>query len=315
LAGWETGRRPLSSVQAGRFVFLQSVLIQSGAAPRLVRLLPPALEADQVLDHAAGCADRRERGTFHPLGASVYRRQVFELIAWPLSGRTPAALAQDPETDPGPPEPEPPRVDRTVVFDHLRIAAETAGDDSLLHRQALYLQSYDQRPDAAPWMADQFRRHPRRRSGWAPGWPVTRTLAAGLARYGNRTPLAEFSEYGLADDPGVIANLNYWAYWVGETPVLERDDAFMPRMLGCWSGDQILRHILPRLEAGPGVADLGIHTLRGLLLARPQLASSDNDAAGALTEIAGQLLDGRLMPASGRRALAEVSYALRTHSR
>jgi hypothetical protein len=47
-------------------------------------------------------------------------------------------------------------------------------------------------------MTDQYRTEPRRRSGWTANWPVTRTLAAALT---------DFAEYGLADEPGHVANL------------------------------------------------------------------------------------------------------------
>jgi hypothetical protein len=83
--------------------------------------------------------------------------------------------------------------------------------DSLIRRQALYLQSYDRREDAATWMADQYRTTSRRRSDWTPNWPATRTLAAAMVRYGDPAALIDFAEYGLGDEPGHVANLNYWA--------------------------------------------------------------------------------------------------------
>lgn len=91
-AGWETGRRPLTAVRAGQFVMLRSALTRLGAVPYLARVLIVAMEADQILDHARAVADRHEPEDFHPLGAYVHRREVIELVAWPLSGRTPAGL-------------------------------------------------------------------------------------------------------------------------------------------------------------------------------------------------------------------------------
>lgn len=250
VAGWETGRRPLASVRTARFSRLRSEAAHLGGDPRLVRLLVIAMDADQVLDHARAVAVGHEPGDFHPLGTHVHRREVIELAAWPLTGRTPAGL-------PGPagrhgPAPSMPEIsagERAAVFDHLRRVAETSGEDSLLRRQALYLQSYDRREDAAPWMADQYRREPRRQSGWTPSWPVIRTLAAAMVRYGDPAALLDFTEYGLADEPGQVANLNYWAYWVGETPAVERDDSFMPARLGPWRGDGILQHSQPATKA------------------------------------------------------------------
>jgi len=315
VAGWETGRRPLTAVRAGQFVTLRSALIRLGAAPDLVRLLGVAMEADQILDHAMNVADRHERGDSHPLGAYVQRREVIELAAWPLSGRAPAALPA-PAVRRGPVAASPDVIPamRDIVFDHLRRVTETSGTDSLLRRQALYLQSYDRRRDAAAWMSDQYRRMPRCRTGWTAEWPVVRTLAACLVRYGDPASLLDFTEYGLADEPGRIANLNYWAYWIGEIPTAERDDAFMPVRLGPWHGDRMMRHLTGRLDTVEGVADLGVHTLRTLLAARPRLLDDEPAVTAALAATAGQLIDGGRMSSSARRALAEICYAIRLHT-
>jgi hypothetical protein len=199
---------------------------------------------------------------------------------------------------------------RDRVFDHLRRVAETSGAESLLRRQALYLQSYDHRPDAAAWMTDQYRRMPRKRSGWTTDWPVVRTLAASLVRYGAPATLIDFSEYGLADEKGHVANLNYWAYWVGETSAVQRDDSFMPAGLGPWRGDLMLRHLVNRLGAEEGVADLGVHSLRALLAARPRLLDENPALTANLAASAERRIDRGRMSSSARRALAEVCYAL-----
>jgi len=316
MAGWETGRRPLTAVRAGQFIRLKSVLARLGAAPCFVRILGIALEADQLLDHARGVGSRHEPADFHPLGAHVHRREVIELVAWPLSGRLPAGLPPlAPRRGPVAAMPEISPAERGLVFDHLRRVAETSGEDGLLRRQALYLQSYDRRPDAAGWMAEQYRGTLRRRSGWTAHWPVTRTLAACLVRYGDPAALTDFSEYGLADEPGHVANLNYWAYWVGEVPTVERDDSFMPAALGPWRGDHLMRHLASRLDAEEGVADLGIHTLRALLATRPRLLGEDPALTAGLAETAGQLMDGGRMSSPARQALAQIYYALRLHTR
>lgn len=320
-AGYESGRRPLASVRASQFVLLKSTLIRMGAASDLVRLLDVAMEADQLLDHARSTSTAFERGTFHPLGAYVHRREVIELVAWPLSGRTPAALTGLARTTrrrgPTPAGPELTATEQQQVFDHLRRIAEVSHgtDHGLLRRQALYLQSYDQRPDAGAWMADQYRRLPRQHSGWSAQWPAARTLAASLVRYGDPNMLIDFADYGLADEPGHIANLNYWAYWVGESSTIERDDSFMPLQIGPWRGDKILRHLATRLDAEEGVADLGIHTLRTLLAARPRLLEEDRDMTTTLGVTVERLLDGGSMSPSARQALAEIHYALRLHTR
>ncbi|WP_194921592.1 transcriptional regulator [Catenulispora rubra] len=322
-AGWETGRRPLAAIKTAQFVALKATLIRLGAAPELVRLMEVALEADQLLDHARVVADHHEPASFHPLGAYVHRREVVELVAWPLSCRTPTAIAAVSSSSrqrrgPVPTGPELAVPERAQVFDHLRRVAEASrGSDTagLLHRQALYLQSYDRRPDAGAWMAEQYRLLPRQRSGWSPQWPAARTLAASLVRYGNAGTLIDFSHYGLADEAGHIANLNYWAYWVGELSLIERDDSFMPIKLDGWHGERILRHLATRLDAEEGVADLGIHTLRTLLAARPQLLDDDRVLTATLSATAEHLLEAGKMSPNARQALAEVHYALRLHNR
>jgi hypothetical protein len=317
VAGWETGRRPLTAVRAGQFVRLRSVLARRGTAPRLVRLLGIAMEADQVLDHARAAAAEYEPGDFHPLGAHVHRREVIELVAWPLSGRTPAGLSA-PAVRRGPVAtmPEITLAARDIVFEHLRRVAEASGEEgSLLRRQALYLQSYDRRGDAAAWMADQYKRVRQRRAGWTVSWPVTRTLAASLVRYGDPAALIDFAEYGLADEPGQVANLNYWAYWVGEVPTVERDDSFMPAQLGPWRGDRVMRHLASRLDAEDGVADLGMHTFSALIAARPRLLAEDPVLTAELADTAGRLMDDGRMSSSARQVLTQVCYALRLHTR
>jgi hypothetical protein len=245
----------------------------------------------------------------------VLRREVMELLAWPLNGRQPAGLAAAPaRRGPVPVMPELSPAARTGVFDHFRRVAETSTGDSLLRRQVLYLQSYDKRADAGEWMADQSRRLPRRRSGWTPHWPVARTVAACQVRHGDPAALVDFAEYGLADDAGETANLNYWAYWVGEASGVERDDSFMPARLGPWHGGRMLRHVASRLDSVEGVADLGAHTVRSLFAARPRLAGDDPALTGSLAIAAERALDGGRISPSARRALAEVRYALRMHT-
>jgi transcriptional regulator with XRE-family HTH domain len=133
VAGWETGRRPLAAMRAGQFVRLKSQLARLDAEPLVVQLLGIALDADQILDHAMRKAGRHEPGDFHPLGARVHRREVIELAAWPLSGRTPAGLAAPPvRRGPVATMPELGPAARDAVFDHLRRVSEASGTDGLL---------------------------------------------------------------------------------------------------------------------------------------------------------------------------------------
>jgi hypothetical protein len=140
-------------------------------------------------------------------------------------------------------------------------------------------------------------------------------LAASLVRYGEPSQLIDFSRHGLADDAGHTANLNYWAYWVGESVTIEPDDSFMPQQLGPWRGARILRHLASRLDEADGVADLGIHTLRTLLTARPQLLNEDRELIGTLGNTVERLMEAGRMSPTARQALAEVHFGLRLHTR
>lgn len=128
-------------------------------------------------------------------------------------------------------------------------------------------------------------------------------------------PCSTSPSTGSPTSPAASLNLNYWAYWVGETLTAERDDSFMPARLGPWHGDRMMRHLASRLDSVEGVADLGTHTLRALLSVRPRLLDEDPAQTTALAATAGQLMDGGRMSSSTCRALAEICYAIRLHTR
>ncbi|MER7623818.1 helix-turn-helix transcriptional regulator [Streptomyces sp. NPDC126503] len=154
--GWESGRRPLANVKAGRLLELRRRL------PALAGRLPPA-----------------RRGPA------------------PVSPALPAGL-------------------RGTVFTHLREATERAlrqGEaGALLHRQALYLASYDRGGEAAAWTRAALHRgrDGLARRGFSPRWAGARSTATALARQGDPQPLLDFIDRALADDDvAEAANLNY----------------------------------------------------------------------------------------------------------
>jgi hypothetical protein len=49
-----------------------------------------------------------------------------------------------------------------------------------------------------------------------PSWVAVRSSAVALAQDGDPEPLQAFVTHGLSSDDQDVANVNYWAYWVGE---------------------------------------------------------------------------------------------------
>ncbi|MGW4699707.1 hypothetical protein [Streptomyces sp. NPDC004285] len=116
-----------------------------GAPSGVVGLLEAEMDADRVLAAALGNAEGP-----HPLAGWVHTRDTAHMLAWALTGTTPPALAgriPPVRRGPAPPSPALPTGLREAVFTHLREATEQAARHgeagALLHRQALYLASYD----------------------------------------------------------------------------------------------------------------------------------------------------------------------------
>ncbi len=250
--GWETGRRPLTSARAGNVVALRTELLELGADPALVDSLDTAAQADYILDRLldGDPADGR-----HPLAVRVLPQPLSELLAWPLKDTPPRVVltARRPARR-GPVASGPllAAIDRRRLVANLRRAAENppgpADKGSLVRRQVAYLASFDRSPGTAGWLAEL--RGSLTRAGGArisPSWAEARSIAIALDRQGDADSLARFIRAGRDDDAWENANLNYWAYWVGETRTIERDDTFMTAGLGRWRGLILLDHLTTRL--------------------------------------------------------------------
>jgi hypothetical protein len=315
VAGWETGRRALSAIRVSQAAALRHTLMRVGAAPSLVQLLATATEADLVIDHAMKTGETYRRGDSHPLGAWVLTRDVVELIAWPMTTRTPTnvppvqTVRRGPSTD----RPSISTDAKQRFFNHLRRLVSTAhiDQDALLRRQALYLLSFDHQTDAPSWLAHHRGRLPHGFDGWSSAWPTARSLAASMTRHGDRTLLLDFIDRGLNDERSQTANLNYWAYWVGEQHTTERDDSFMPADLGSWRGDRLLHHLVDRLDGELGYVDLNVHTTWALLAARPRLLDGDPRTTADLRRRVDVLLDTKPVAGPALGKLEAIRYALR----
>ncbi|MFG2716527.1 helix-turn-helix domain-containing protein [Streptomyces goshikiensis] len=315
--GWESGRRPLANIRAVDLLGMRRRLAGRGADAAIIGMLDAAMDADRIVRATLTRTDGP-----HPLAEWVHTRDTAHMLAWALTGTRPPSLARIPSPrrwGPAAASPLLPAADRSAFFEQLRATAEAAPRTDprgvLLHRQALYLTSYDKTPEAAAWTAQAL--HARRgllaRRGWTPQWAEARSTATALARLGDPVPLLDFIERAMVDDDeGEAANLNYWAYWLGGTPLPQSDDLFMrDRQLAGWDPVTLLRGLTYGLHHAPGYVDLYAHTMWALLTTHPWLPQASGLLVRDLTERTERLLDGGGISERSRRELATVNYVLR----
>src|SRR5215207_6219798 len=323
--GWETGRRSLTGTRVATLVELRHRLRQLGADPQLLAALEDAAEADYVLAHILGSEPGAGGPDTHPLACWVPKRSFAYLLAWPFTGQPPIALRQPGiPTRRGPVAPAPvlTQEERSRFFEHLRLVAEQSLSDrrlnetrgTLLRRNVYYSLSWNPSSETTAWLSELEQREVRRLGRfetWSPSWTAARSLVVARARRGDREPLRHFIVNSLSSDACQAANLNYWAYWIGEVPETYSSDEFMAGDLGPWSGGALLRRFAANLVASEPLADLYAHSLWALLERRGRLLEADPQLATSLAGAVEALLAEGDLSVQSRRELEQVHYGVR----
>jgi DNA-binding XRE family transcriptional regulator len=322
--GWESGRRPLAALRAADLIRLRARLLRRGAQPILLATLDDAIHADLIIAETVQAGGQLSKTDGHPLGVTVHQCTVSNLITWPFTGIAPPPV-RDLMTvrvrrGPVPDRPILTADEQERFFDHLLVTADAAprDDTALARRQSIYMLGFDARASTAEWLRVEHSRAMRDagRTDQVPSWVVVRSSAVALANGGDRDPLRAFLRHALATTRLEQANLNYWAYWVGEIEGVQVDDTFMGRMdPQSWNGGRLLEHLLELLHPGSGNAELDLHTVWALLLAHPALLSGYPRLRSATASTIEELAMDRGLSAQARRELSDIAYAVRLANR
>jgi transcriptional regulator with XRE-family HTH domain len=318
--GWESGRRPLTALRASDLSRVRAKLLARGVSPAVFTAMRDCLDVDLLITSAVEAGKSAPSAAEHPLALAVHRRDFTNLITWPFTGETPARLAGQgsPVVRRGP-APDRPVLGAEVrerFFDHLLAVADRfRGDaEAVLRRQAIYLLGFDERESTRQWLRDEQRAALRAAGRFdnVPSWVAVRSSAVALAQDGDPEPLQAFVTRGLSNDDQNVANVNYWAYWVGEISDLQADDRFMtetPRQ--SWSGSRLLEHLVPRVREGSPHLALNAHTLSALILARPRVLEEQPRLRTRVGHRVERVLDAADLDPATRQELVGVAYAVR----
>jgi len=139
---------------------------------------------------------------------------------------------------------------------------------------------------------------------------LTRSTASALTRLGDPEPMRRFIADQLCDEAGECANLNYWAFWVGDFAEQQTGDAFIGTTpLTAWHGNRLMRHLLDRLYGNIGFLELNIHTLWSLIRIRSEMITGPPVAQEMAAKVE-RLLDESLVSMAARKELDALWYAI-----
>jgi hypothetical protein len=112
------------------------------------------------------------------------------------------------------------------------------------------------------------------------------------SRRGDSHPLLYFIKSTLSDVRHAAANLAYSAYWLGEINEPYADDGILltATTTRTWSGVRLADHLLEHLTDQVN-AELNIHSLWHLVLARPELLKYNSDLCRRTADRVEEALD------------------------
>lgn len=318
--GWESGRRPLSALRAADVTRLAQRLGMMGAPAVATALLHSAIEADAFLTTAVRAGGSPLPLWENPLASSVHRRSFVALVTWPFTGIVPSSVRHLPIPKARGPVADRPQLSSLMqrqFFDQMLTSAEMAGNDAtLLRRQATYMLAFDERKESIHWLTREHRRTAARSIDERdlPSGILSRTASLALARQGDLDPVRHFIQGTLADHDQTIASLTYWAYWLGEIPdTFANDGEMVEQGAKSWSGRRLIEHLITHLK-DPRNAEMNIHSLLCLVMARKELLESDADLrqrAAAAVEQA----DANELGRHARQELANLRFAIQLAGR
>lgn len=322
IQGWESGRRPLTALRATELVRLRYRLVGLGAPAVATGLLQEAVEADAFLSSAAQAGGTPIPIGEHPLASVVHRRTLVGLITWPFTGIVPRSIRDLPAPSGRGPVSDRPMLDRATqnsFFDQMLVAADSASgsDATLLRRQAIYLAGFDRRTSSVDWLAREQWKLAQRplNDGDLPSVILARSVALALARQGNPEPVRRFIDEALDNETHSMANLTYWAYWLGEIPETYSDDGEMVQHASrSWFGHRLMEHLVGHL-LDPTNVELNVHSLWNLVLARRGLLEADASMRVRAKDSVERVLDNEGLSKRARQELASLQCAIQLAER
>ncbi|MFC6158910.1 helix-turn-helix domain-containing protein [Kribbella jiaozuonensis] len=314
IQGWESGRRPLSALRAVDVSRLGQRMMMLGAPAVATAMLPSAIEADGFLTTAIRAGSAEIPLWENPLASSVHRRSFVSLVTWPFTGVVPSTVRHLPVPRGRGPVADRPQLSKTMqrqFFDQMLTSAEVAGNrETLLRRQATYMLAFDERKESAQWLTREHRRTAARSIDERdlPSGILSRTASLAIARQGDLDPVRHFIQGTLSDNDQTLASLTYWAYWLGEIPDTYADDGEMVQFgANTWSGRRLIEHLITHLH-DPRNAEMNIHSLLCLVMARKELLESDSDLRQR-TMLAIESADTAELGRHARTELANLRFA------